>query len=226
MKRKSVLFIIIISIIFIVVGIILSIVLTDSVSSTNGIVSNVTKEEMIKYNDIINHYYYEYLDYFDDISSLKYNNVINMIIYKNKIDNNIISSDEKISFGIETNKDVYKYSKKDLDSELVSSYGYNGDINYSESTIDYDVRIINSEYIYYTIPDDEYIFFLKDIKKNGKIIKLDVLEFQEFYYNKEELESNLEKGSIPNNIKYDKEYIIELEQVGNYYIIRSKKKIK
>ena len=187
--------------------------------------TNATPNQMQEFNDVINNNYYRYIGDFDNIKTLKYENAVNMILYKNKIESSRILDEEKIKLGIDTSVIIYKYLKKDLNKELISSYGVEVEENFLESNTINNVRIFTNEYVYYQVPEEKYIFILKNIKKEKEKYELKVLEYKLSNDNQKELEDSLNEGTIPKKIKINKEYILKLKKINDYYMIYYKKTI-
>ena len=218
MKKLVAIIIALISIILISIGVILLI-------NHEKYKTNATTEQMKEFNDVMNRNYYRYIGDFDNIKNLKYENAVNMLLYKNKIESSRISDEEKVKLGVDTGVIIYKYSKKELNSELISSYGVNVEENFLESNTTNNVRIFTDEYVYYQMLEEKHIYILRNIKVDKNKYELDIIEYKVSDNNKIELENCIKEGKIPRKIKINKEYILKLKKIYGYYMINYKKTI-
>ena len=213
--KKNVIIIAVISVILIVIGGFLII-------TTPKLTTTATKDEIKEYNGIMNEYYFRYMDDFEDDEYLNDTSLIKMILYKNKIETQVLSDEEKYDLGIDTEYKVYKYSRKDLDIELKSLYNKEIEYNYIESSLENNIMVIDAEYIYYSIPTNEYVYILRSVENKKDEYTIDILEYEKNSKNTKELEESLNEGTIPKRTKHLREYIIKLEKQNDFYTIKSK----
>ena len=221
MKNK-IIFIIVIPVIIIMIGILVMIKPTNNESK-------VEKEDAKKLNEIINDNFFRYVEDFDNLKDIDYISAINLVIFKNKLDEQLVSDIEKNKLGLDTKHRLYSVSKEYVDSELKTAYEANVLYEYIENTIEEDrIRIIRDNKVYYTIPTDEYIFIATKIDKNNNTYEVEVSEYKVTDINKQILEDSLENGKIPKNEKINNNYKMKIEQnkFNNKYYIKSKKTIK
>ena len=198
MKKYVVL---IVPFIIIIVGVVLLVVNSNSIYSTNA-----TKEEMIKYNDIISNKYYRYYNDFDTKYNANDKSLMISILYTNKNKYNVLNDEGKHKIGVDYSNKVYIYSKTKLYSEVLNMYGTELQFNMIETSIKGDILVFDEKNIYYSIPKNEYIYFIKEINNKNNKIYLTILEYKYDSKNKKELYDYLNKGKIPNKYKYTNKY--------------------
>ena len=223
MKNK-IKYIIIIPIIIIIVGVIISIIPKGKVE--NKTKSSVSKADIINFNEIINDNYYRYVHDFSEGYPPDYYSGMNLIIYKTKIEENKLKDQEKVNLGINTKFIVYRYNRKELDTELESLYKVEIDKEYEEKDFtDKQVRIINENEVLYSIPTTEYIFYTTSVKKDNNKYTIETNEYEVTSKNKKELNDSIKKGIEPKNTKINNKYRMIIEKTNNNYMLISKKNI-